>query len=215
MKRWLLLVGVAAVSAAVVATSAMGLEVTVTPSGIGKVRVGMTRSQVQRLLGRDALLDQRTNVAGKSYAEYGWDFGSWSVGFLQRGRTLRVAQVSTTLRAQRTTKGIGVGSSFKAVARAYPQAVCRNYYVSMRSPVAKTTYGSSAIAIVVASNRQQLAFLVRPVTNYDYYGLWSVYQVVVRHSIPGALDYVPKDRCDAAWRLLGRPHRVRVVQQQP
>ena len=203
--------GIVVFAAAALVPAASALEATVTPGvGIGKVRIGMTRAQVERVLGHGELLSERAPVAGTTYLEYGWDFASWSVGFVRHGKTLRASQVGTSLRAQRTRSGVGVGSTFRAVARAYPQAVCRNYYVSMGSQVTKDpTERATSFAIVVAKNRRQLAFLVRPKVNYDFYGLWLVYQVIVRNSIAGAVDFVPKDRCDPTWKLLGRPYRTR------
>jgi len=106
-----------AVLAAVAVPSASGVESTIYPGvGIGRVRLGMTKSQVERVLGRAQLVNARQGA----YTEYAWDFATWTVGF-QGGRAV---QVSTTLRSQRTIKRIGVGSTWRGVVHAYPGGRC-------------------------------------------------------------------------------------------
>lgn len=201
-----------AVTAALVAASASATEVTIVRGvGIGKIRVGMTLKQVQKAFGSDSLFDARSKVAGMSYVDLGWEFGSWSVGVLEQKGTWRAAQVATTLRGQRTPEGIGVGSSFKAVVRAYPQAICVRYYPTMGSTVAQG-WGAgqryAQTALVVANDRKQMAFLVRSASKfYDPYAPYYVYDVVVRTSVPGAVDFEPKSRCDEGWQQRGLPYK--------
>lgn len=201
-----------AVTAALVAASASATEVTIVRGiGIGKIRVGMTLQQVQNVFGTESLVDARANIVGKPYVDRGWEFGSWSVGFLKQQGTWRAAQVATTLRGQRTPKGIGVGSSFKAVVRAYPQAICVRYYPTMGSTVAQS-WGAgqryAQTALVVANDRKQMAFLVRPASKfYDPYAPYYVYGVIVRTSVPGAVDFEPKSRCDEGWQQRGLPYK--------
>jgi len=202
--------GVVAVIVAVVLTAAPGASATestiVRGVGIGKIRIGMTRTQVQRLLGRDYTKNATTTIAGAEYVELGWDFSTLSVGFVDG----RVTQVETTLRGEKTREGIGVGSSFKAAARAYPQAICTLYFVS---PGTGTSYGPSSAqrhaqtALVVAGNRKQLAFLVgteRPI-GYGDLGPVVVKGVIVRNPPRGSVDIPPNTRCEPGWRERGRP----------
>lgn len=197
------------VSALVIA-SASAMESTIVPGrGIGKVRVGMTRAQVEAVLGKDAIVNVRTTVAKTTYLELGWNFSTFSVGFLQQGRTYRVAQVETTLRGERTAKRIGVGSSFTTVAHAYPEAICGSYFTSMgSSPYAGVGPGGrhAAAALVVAKERKHLAFLLQPATPHQYFGRWVVYGVIVRASIPGAVDFPPRSRCRPGWQERGTPY---------
>jgi hypothetical protein len=122
------------------------------------------------------------------------------------------------LRPQRTREGLGVGSSFKAVARAYPQAICSYYYPTMSSIVDKSIYdharGYPALALVVAKDRKQLAFLVKSTSRYyDQTAPWVVFEVIVRNSVPAAVDFPPSSwspggsRCDSGWRERGRPFK--------
>ncbi len=108
---------VVAAAAVVAVPSASGIESTIYPGvGIGKIRLGMTKAQVERVLGRDHLLNAREGA----YTELAWDFATWTVGFVN-GRTV---QVETSLRSQRTTKGIGPGASWFRVVHMYPGGAC-------------------------------------------------------------------------------------------
>jgi hypothetical protein len=200
------------VIAAVLATGASATESTITPGvGIGKIRTGMTLKQVEKVFGAGFLVNARANVGGMAYVDRGWEFGSWSVGFLRHDKTQQVAQIATTLRGEKTRKGIGVGSLFKAVVRAYPQAICVGYYTTMGGSV-PTGFGAgqrgSAVALVVAKDRLQMSFLVQSTSKYyDPTKPWYVYEVIVRHSVPSAVDFVPKSRCDEGWQGRGQPYR--------
>jgi hypothetical protein len=114
----LLRASVAATAAALVVTSsASATESTIYPGvRIGKVELGMTKAQVVRALGKDAIINDRS--AG--YVELAWNFASWTVGF-QDGRAV---QVGTTLHTQRTASGTGPGSFWLKLVKAYPGGVC-------------------------------------------------------------------------------------------
>jgi hypothetical protein len=89
--------------------------------GIGKIHLGMTPGAVQRALGRDAILVRRERRSrGRIYAEYHWDMGWWAVGFLGPPGRLRVVQVSTLSRRQRSPEGLGVDSTEDQVTRKLP-----------------------------------------------------------------------------------------------
>jgi hypothetical protein len=198
---------VAVTLAVVFAGGASAVESTIIRGvGIGKVRMGMTRGQVEHLLGRDHLAGTRSSVAGATYVELGWNFGTFSVGFVGG----RAVQVETTLKGEKTREGIGVGSSFKAAARSYPQAICTFYFVA---PGTGTSYGVGSdvrhveTALVVAGDRKQLAFLVRTErpTGYGDLGPWRVFGVIVRNSVAGSVDFPPNTRCRPGWRERGSP----------
>ena len=46
------------------------------------------------------------------------------MGFTGRRNDLRVSKVATTLRTERTTARVGVGSTVRAILRAHPNAAC-------------------------------------------------------------------------------------------
>ena len=104
---------------------ASATESTIYPGvGIGKVKLGMTLTQVKHVLGADAIVNDRETVNGSDYLELGWNFSAWAVGFVRHGSTYRAVHVTTALRAQRTTTGIGPGAFWLKLARAYPGGVC-------------------------------------------------------------------------------------------
>ncbi len=112
-------------AAAIVIPSASAIESTINPGvGIGRVKLGMSATQVKRAMGTGFLVNKRRTINGVRYVELGWDFDSWAVTFVQRGKTLRVAQVSTTVRSQKTAKGIGLATSWRKVVAAYPSGHC-------------------------------------------------------------------------------------------
>jgi hypothetical protein len=111
--------------AGIVVAGASAIESTIVPGvGIGKVRLGMTRAQVEGILGKDAIVNDRAMVGNTSYVELGWDYSSWSIGFLRKGRTLRVVEVGTSRYSQRTRKGIGIGSGWHKTIATYPGGAC-------------------------------------------------------------------------------------------
>jgi len=106
-----------ALAAAFVVSGASATESTIYPGvGIGKVKLGMTRAQVVRALGKDYLL----NESGSSYTELGWNFSSWTV----RLRDGRAVEVGTVLHSQRTTKRVGPGTLWLKLVKAYPGGAC-------------------------------------------------------------------------------------------
>jgi len=111
--------------ALVLVPTASGTESTIYPGvGIGKVKLGMSAAQVRKALGRDYLVGRRSTVGGVHYVEYEWDFANWTVTFSQRGRSLRAVQIGTTLRSQRTSKGVGRGTSWPRLVHTYPGGQC-------------------------------------------------------------------------------------------
>jgi hypothetical protein len=79
--------------------------------GIGRVELGMTYSEVRRILGGPQTVDKRERLRdGRRYLQFSWDFGWWTVGFLGRPGNLRVALVQTLNVRQRTVEGLGVGT---------------------------------------------------------------------------------------------------------
>jgi hypothetical protein len=181
------LVLVVAVAAATAAHGAGQRDALVRPGvGIGKIRLGMTPAQVFRALGRTPLVNRRIDYGfGTRYVEYGWNYTTWSVGFTGRGNRLRVSKVATTLRRERTAGGIGIGSTVRAILRAYPHAACVGRWYSDPDP------GSW---VYIGRQPRITAF------NIDYVGHGSrgrVAEVVVQR------NWITPSRgrgCDPRWR---------------
>jgi hypothetical protein len=116
MLRPVWLLGIFVVTA-IVASGAAAMEETIYPGvGIGKLKLGMTRAQVVRTLGKDYVV----NASGAGYTELGWNFSSWTV----RLREGRAVEVGTALQTQRTTKRVGPGSFWLKLVKAYPGGSC-------------------------------------------------------------------------------------------
>lgn len=124
--RRLLVVGAVA---AVLAAPASASEVTIVPNAsIGKVRLGMTLRQVETLLGAPQLVNTRTELSHhRGYVDYGWNFSSFEVGFINTKGVLHAALIATTLTDQRTKTGIGVGTHVATLRRLLP-VTCHYLY---------------------------------------------------------------------------------------
>lgn len=127
----LCLAAVLAIGALALPGGAGAIEATIYPGvGIGKVKLGMTATQVKKAMGADLIVNARKNIAGRHYVEYAWNFAHWTVTFAQHGKVLRAVQVATDVHSQKTTKGVGAGTRWRALLRAYPGGRCAfgNHY---------------------------------------------------------------------------------------
>jgi hypothetical protein len=123
------IVALCAALALMLAGGASATESTIMPGvGIGKVKLGMTLTQVKHVLGSDAIVNDRETIGGAPYVELGWNFSEWAVGFVRSGPTYRVVHVTTALRAQRTPAGIGPGSFWLKLVKAHPGGACTFTY---------------------------------------------------------------------------------------
>jgi hypothetical protein len=141
---------VAAVAAAPTASAPSSTAVIRLGVGIGKVRLGMSYSEVRRALGRPQLVNRLQDRGfGNRYVEYLWNYGDWRVGLLgPRGRE-RVVRVATAVRGERTPQRVGVGSTPRQLARAYrrrAECISRQYnapdqgtWIVLRGPGSRMT----------------------------------------------------------------------------
>jgi hypothetical protein len=195
--------GLIALVAAVIVSAASATESTIDPGvGIGKIKLGMTLPQVERVLGKDYLINTETLVDNARFRELAWNFASWTVGFLRRGHDWRVVQVETTLSPQRTRKSIGVSSPFKQVVARYPRVFCNGIY---------STWGTDYTrhwdtALILADKSVYTAFAVKPSVYAHAKVPWRVYAVIVQQAVPGHTSLTPPSyRCSPGWRTRGRP----------
>ena len=204
MSRLARVVCASALAAGIVTTSASATESTIIPGvGIGKIKLGMTLEQVERVLGKDYIVNSEAIVGDARFRELAWDFGSWSVGFIRRGYYWRVVQVETTLSPERTARGIGVSSPFKRVVRSYPRVFCSGIYSSW-GPNATRRWETS---LILANKSFYTAFAVKPSVWGQRFSTWRVYAVIVQQAVPGHLTLTPSNyyRCAPGWRASGRP----------
>jgi hypothetical protein len=117
----------AAIAVALVfVTSASATESTIYPGvGIGKIKLGMTLGQVKKILGSPQTVNRRTQVPGKrGYVEYGWDFSTLWVGFVNTKGVLHAVLVGTDLRSQGRLGGVGIGTVREELKRKLPVVSC-------------------------------------------------------------------------------------------
>jgi hypothetical protein len=188
---------------AVLAGSASATESTIVPGvGIGKVKLGMTQSQVERVLGKDHIVNSEGIVGDARFRELAWNFASWSVVFLRTDWYWRVVQVETTLSPQQTTRGIGVSSPFKRVVGSYPQVFCSGIY---------STWGSKSdrfwdTSLILVNKSVYTAFAVKPSVFGEAKSVWRVYAVIVQQAVPGHTSLTERNmNCSPGWRERGRP----------
>jgi hypothetical protein len=183
--------------AGIVASSVSAAEETIFPGvGIGKVKLGMTRAQVVRVLGKDFVV----NANGPSYTELGWNFSSWTV----RLRNGRAVEVGTALRAQRTTKRVGPGAFWPQLVKAYPGGACTFRDVD-------TSLDGVVEYLVAHKGGTQTIFTLHPWPVRAYYGAspktFFVTSVAVRTRYEAqpefARDY--QHRCSDGWQSTKLP----------
>jgi hypothetical protein len=116
----------AACLVALIAPAAAGAKIQI-DRGIAGVRLDNTRAEVRAALGAPASRRSGTNPFGRFVA---WRFRGGIRVLFQGGR--RVTSVSTTGLGDRTDRGVGVGSTERAVRRRVPGVRCENF-ASVRS----------------------------------------------------------------------------------
>lgn len=111
-----------------------GAKVVVNRS-IAGISPGLTAKQVRARLGRP----DRVNRSGRAIIGYGYDAARLRVFVSFALRSHRVDSVGTSSPRQRTGKGIGVGSSRRAVRRAYRVTCTRSSCTTRPSHSGTTT----------------------------------------------------------------------------
>jgi hypothetical protein len=88
------------------------------------VQLGWTKAQVRAELGRPArIIVRRNEITGKDLS---YRYGLTEITFV--GGWNRVGVISTTSRKERTSRGVGVGSTAATVAARVPGARCRREF---------------------------------------------------------------------------------------
>jgi hypothetical protein len=178
---------------------ASAVESTIYPGvGIGKIKLGMTKAQVERILGGDGLVDERGSVAGHLYLQLGWNFDSWSVGFLlDRGR-YRAVRVGTTVFAERTPQGAGTATPWLKLVKAHPHGICTFRYTP--------PYGLEYL--VPSKGSTQLLFRLHGVPPDRFYiHTYVVEEVIVRTRYTTWPEFAPdyEHRCLDGWESTKLP----------
>jgi hypothetical protein len=189
----------------VFASSASATESTIYPGvGMGKVKLGMTKAQVVRVLGKDSLVNDRATYDGKQYVDLGWNFGSWSVAFGRTGSTLRVVQVSTTLGSQKTSARVGIGTFWRPLVRAYPGGACAfGNSIGLPQDGVSGRFGSYLEYLVPHSGGTQTIFMLKLEDNHRY----RVFEAHVRKPFTtlGEFGRDSPFRCRPGWETTDVP----------
>jgi hypothetical protein len=205
--------GVAAtIASATLVSAASASESTIDPGvGIGKVKLGMTKAQVERVLGRDSVRYGTKTVAGRRYVEHAWDWSHWRVTFELHGGTLRAVQVVVDLKTQRTAKRVGVGSRWLDVVRAYPGGRCAFGGRLFKSePVEHVEYlvprkGGAQTIFNFAGILANPFVATGPQTIVGY----AVVEVRVRRPFEPNAEFAPdarpEERCKSGWQKTEAP----------
>jgi hypothetical protein len=196
MLRPRLLLGILVV-AGIVASGASAMEETITPGvGIGKIKLGMTRGQVLRALGKDYVV----NESGAAYTELGWNFSSWTV----RLKDGRAVEVGTALRNQQTPKRVGPGTLWPKLVKAYPGGACTFTGVD-------TTLDGVLEYLVAHKGGTQTLFTLHPWPARAYYGASPKTFFVVSVAVQTHYQAQPEfardypSRCRDGWKSAAVP----------
>jgi hypothetical protein len=208
--------GVCVLAAAVGLTLTAGasaIESTIYPGvGIGKVRLGMTRAQVERLLGRDAIVNGRATIAATEYVELAWNFATWTVAFAQTRSGLRVVQVGTTAHGQRTPTRIGIGTLWRPLVRAYPHGLCAfGNSLGLPKPTPdRFRMGVYLEYLVPHAGGTQTIYVLQDVFSEKLQQVngYRVLEVHVRSAFVPLEEFKPdsRSRCRTGWEDTDVPH---------
>ena len=125
--RWVAPIAVLVAAGTVAgATAAPSSVMLIRPAqGIGKIRLGMTETELRRAMGRPRVLIRRAASFGIRTVDYEYGYGDYQVRLFGAPDRLRVVRVNTPLSRERTAKGIGPNSLERDLLRAYPAIRCQ------------------------------------------------------------------------------------------
>jgi len=198
--RLLIATALIAVVAAAFVMGASARDSTISPGvAIGKVRLDMTFAEVESVLGKDFLVNERRSA----YLEIGWNFGSWTVSFKKKSKAYRAVQVAVTLRSQRTLKGIGPGVTWRVLVRAYPYGLC-THKIDLKRMQSTVEY-----LVPHTGGTQTIFFLPQPLPPSGANDLapWRVNQVWVRTPFERLPEFAPHYAyaCRPGWENRDSP----------
>jgi hypothetical protein len=107
-----------------------------TPDGLGPLRIGMSRAQVQRIAGAPLLGEEYTEGCIEMQAERGWD-GIWFM--FEEGRLTRIS-LGGPESGIATPRGIAVGATEAEVRRAYGASLESEEHTYQEAPALYLTH---------------------------------------------------------------------------
>jgi hypothetical protein len=200
-----LLVAVAVTCALVTTTGATATELTIYPGlGIGKVTLGMTRTNVVKALGRDYIVNGRAGP----YVELLWNFGAWVVELLQVGQRYQTVEVSTALRLQKTASGLGPGTPWLKLVHKSPGGRCAlGDSVGLPSPTASRI--NYLEYLMGHKGGTQTVYVLYPDYNKKTHLLTTYFvgEVHIRTTFDRLPEFAPDSpyRCADGWKDMAKP----------
>lgn len=175
-------VAAAAALAALVAAGAADARIRVGES-IGGVRLGMTRAQVERVLGKPLGSDRERAAFGAETLTLYFGFAAYDVEFRGRDGQLRVSRVATGLRSEKTPEGISVGSSEVDLLKRYADVVCTK--PQPRRTRRGTFFGFEPRTCAIRNGSVETAFATRQRRRFNSEDRWvtrtaEIYEISVR-----------------------------------
>ena len=159
----------------------------------------MTRAQVERVLGKDAVVNDRETYDGKHYVELGSNFSAWAVAFTQTAGKLRVVQVATVLRSQKTPAKIGIGTDWRRLVHTYPHGLCAfGNSVGLPNDGMQGRYGGAILEYLVPHRGGTQTIYVLRLDDDD---LYHVFEVHVRKPFTALGEFARDSRfgCRPGW----------------
>jgi hypothetical protein len=150
-----LVAGVAGSVLASAAGAASEMSLLIRPGqAIGKIRLSMTEAELRRAMGRPRVAIRRDAGFGRGTVEYEFGFGDYGVRLFGAPGRLRVVRVSTLLRRERTSKGIGPGSLERNLIRAYPDLRCPRLATTVAAGTTYVTADERTCTLFAGSGRR-------------------------------------------------------------
>lgn len=114
--------------------------------GIAHVKLGDSQARVEKAVGRPGFKEP-PNFEGLILWKYPKGFEGGFEGVIGFDRRLRVNDISTFSKRQKTSKGVGPGSRLAQVRRTYPGAKCSvgSFGPQSRTCIVKAHYGGRAV----------------------------------------------------------------------
>jgi len=168
----------------VLAAHASAADARIIPGfAIADVKIGMTLAQTKKILGKPQTLNARRQLAGhRRFIEYGWNFSSVWVGFVNTNGVLHSVLIGTSLAREKTKEGIGVGTPVKRL-RGFPRMTCFTGTAWVGHPYFNPQQQQGPHCVLAGADRRRTIFVLKCIAPQDFgCGTYVIERVIVRTS---------------------------------